>query len=30
MRTVTENYTWDQYGRQVAQYLQEAVEKRRG
>jgi glycosyltransferase involved in cell wall biosynthesis len=30
MRTVTENYTWDQYGRQVAQYLKEAVEKRRG
>jgi glycosyltransferase involved in cell wall biosynthesis len=30
MRTVTENYTWDQYGRQVTQYLQEAVEKRRG
>ena len=29
MRTVTENYTWAQYGRQVAQYLKEAVEKRR-
>jgi glycosyltransferase involved in cell wall biosynthesis len=29
MRTVTENYTWDQYGRQVAQYLKEAVEKRK-
>jgi glycosyltransferase involved in cell wall biosynthesis len=29
MRTVTENYTWVQYGRQVAQYLKEAVEKRR-
>jgi glycosyltransferase involved in cell wall biosynthesis len=26
MRTVTENYTWMQYGRQVAQYLKEAVE----
>jgi glycosyltransferase involved in cell wall biosynthesis len=30
MRTVTEHYTWQQYGRQVAQYLKEAVEKRRG
>ena len=29
MRTVTENYTWAQYGREVAQYLKEAVEKRR-
>jgi glycosyltransferase involved in cell wall biosynthesis len=27
MRTVTENYTWKQYGRQVAEYLNEAVEK---
>jgi glycosyltransferase involved in cell wall biosynthesis len=25
MRTVTENYTWMQYGRRVAEYLQEAV-----
>jgi len=25
MRTVTENYTWEHYGRQVAQYLEEAV-----
>jgi glycosyltransferase involved in cell wall biosynthesis len=30
MRTVTENYTWRQYGRQVAEYLKEAVERRRG
>jgi len=30
MRTVTENYTWRQYGRQVAAYLKEAVERRRG
>jgi glycosyltransferase involved in cell wall biosynthesis len=28
MRTVTENYTWVQYGRRVAQYLKEAVEKK--
>ena len=28
MRTVTENYTWLQYGRQVAEYLKEAVEAR--
>jgi glycosyltransferase involved in cell wall biosynthesis len=28
MRTVTENYTWLQYGRQVAAYLKEAVENR--
>ena len=28
MRTVTENYTWMQYGRQVAAYLKEAVENR--
>jgi glycosyltransferase involved in cell wall biosynthesis len=28
MRTVTENYTWLQYGRQVAAYLEEAVENR--
>ena len=27
MRTVTENYTWRQYGRQVAAYLKEAVER---
>ena len=26
MRTVTENFTWLQYGRQVAEYLKEAVE----
>ena len=26
VRTVTEHYTWTQYGRQVAEYLQEAVE----
>ncbi len=26
MRTVTERYTWAQYGHQVAEYLQEAVE----
>ena len=26
MRTVTENYTWMHYGRQVAGYLNEAVE----
>ena len=26
MRTVTEHYTWAQYGHQVAEYLQEAVE----
>jgi glycosyltransferase involved in cell wall biosynthesis len=26
MRTVTENYTWRQYGRRVAEYLKEAVE----
>jgi glycosyltransferase involved in cell wall biosynthesis len=26
MRTVTESYTWTQYGHQVAEYLQEAVE----
>jgi len=25
MRTVTENYTWEHYGHQVAQYLEEAV-----
>jgi glycosyltransferase involved in cell wall biosynthesis len=30
MRTVTENYTWRQYGRQVAAYLKEAVVRRRG
>jgi glycosyltransferase involved in cell wall biosynthesis len=30
MRTVTENYTWVQYGRKVVEYLQEAVEKREG
>jgi glycosyltransferase involved in cell wall biosynthesis len=30
MRTVTENYTWKHYGRQVAAYLKEAVERRRG
>jgi glycosyltransferase involved in cell wall biosynthesis len=30
MRTVTENYTWVQYGRQVAQYLKEGVERRKG
>ncbi len=30
MRTVTENYTWRQYGRQVVEYLKEAVEGRRG
>jgi glycosyltransferase involved in cell wall biosynthesis len=30
MRTVTENYTWRQYGHQVAEYLKEAVERRRG
>jgi glycosyltransferase involved in cell wall biosynthesis len=30
MRTVTENYTWRQYGRQVAAYLKEAVGGRRG
>jgi glycosyltransferase involved in cell wall biosynthesis len=30
MRTVTENYTWTQYGRRVAEYLKEAVERRRG
>ena len=29
MRTVTENYTWTQYGRRVAEYLKEAVERRR-
>ena len=29
MRTVTENYTWRQYGRQVAEYLKEAVEKKK-
>lgn len=28
MRTVTENYTWLQYGRQVAAYLEEVVENR--
>jgi glycosyltransferase involved in cell wall biosynthesis len=28
MRTVTEHYTWRQYGRQVAEYLKEAVERR--
>jgi glycosyltransferase involved in cell wall biosynthesis len=28
MRTVTENYTWTHYGRQVAAYLGEAVEAR--
>ena len=28
MRTVTENYTWMHYGRQVAEYLKEAVERR--
>jgi glycosyltransferase involved in cell wall biosynthesis len=26
MRTVTENYTWAQYGRQVAEYLREAIQ----
>jgi glycosyltransferase involved in cell wall biosynthesis len=26
MRTVTENYTWTQYGHQVADYLKEAVD----
>jgi glycosyltransferase involved in cell wall biosynthesis len=30
MRTVTENYTWRQYGRQLAAYLKEAVDRRRG
>jgi glycosyltransferase involved in cell wall biosynthesis len=30
MRTVTENYTWRQYGRQVAAYLKESVEGTRG
>jgi glycosyltransferase involved in cell wall biosynthesis len=30
MRTVTENYTWAQYGRQVAQHFKEAAERRRG
>ena len=29
MRTVTEHYTWAQYGRQVAQFLKEAIEWRR-
>jgi hypothetical protein len=29
MRTVTENYTWAQYGQQVAECLKEAVEKTR-
>jgi glycosyltransferase involved in cell wall biosynthesis len=28
MRTVTENYTWMHYGRQVAAYLKEAIELR--
>jgi glycosyltransferase involved in cell wall biosynthesis len=28
MRTVTEHYTWAEYGRQAAQYLKEAVEMR--
>ena len=28
MRTVTENYTWNHYGHQVAGYLKEAVELR--
>jgi glycosyltransferase involved in cell wall biosynthesis len=28
MRTVTENYTWDQYGRRVVEYLEEAVGRR--
>jgi hypothetical protein len=27
---VTENYTWAQYGRRVAEYLKEAVERRKG
>jgi hypothetical protein len=26
MRTVTENYTWIQYGKQVAEYLREAID----
>jgi len=26
MRTVTENYTWTQYGKQVAEYLREAID----
>jgi glycosyltransferase involved in cell wall biosynthesis len=26
MKTITENYTWMRYGRQVAEYLREAVE----
>jgi glycosyltransferase involved in cell wall biosynthesis len=30
MSTVTENYTWTHYGHQVAEYLKEAVERRRG
>jgi glycosyltransferase involved in cell wall biosynthesis len=29
MKTVTENYTWMQYGRQVAEYLKEAVQAAR-
>jgi glycosyltransferase involved in cell wall biosynthesis len=29
MRTVTANYTWAHYGRQLAEYLEEAVAKRR-
>jgi glycosyltransferase involved in cell wall biosynthesis len=28
MRTVTENYTWDQYGRRVVEYLEEAIGRR--
>ncbi len=28
MKTVTENYTWNHYGQQVAEYLKEAVEAR--
>jgi glycosyltransferase involved in cell wall biosynthesis len=28
MKTVTENYTWMHYGRQVAAYLKEAIEVR--
>jgi glycosyltransferase involved in cell wall biosynthesis len=30
MSTVTEDYTWTHYGHQVAEYLKEAVERRRG
>jgi glycosyltransferase involved in cell wall biosynthesis len=29
MRTVTENYTWMQYGHRVAEYLKEAIEEAR-